>query len=354
MPTRQYHEALARERFNRETRRALVRDLLRRLAGKDTDLLRYEEVARRLRAVRESRRRLESVPLEKIVGSVGRYRDFTREFLPREGADRERWVRLDAALNTLEHMPPVELYKIGEIYFVKDGNHRVSVARVNGLDTIEAYVTEIDAPVELTLDDVERDRWIIKAEQAEFLRQTHLDRIRPDAAIQVTEPGGYPTLLHHIQVHGYLRNQERARQGLPPLSQEEIVASWYDHVYCPLVEAIRRYRLLEQFPGRTEADLYLWIARHREALAARYGLAPLSPDAAVSTFAQVHSERPLARTWKGARLTLHRALGDRKPLGLSDEEFRELRLRHDAGEITLLEAQSRQAAEEDPQDDPPG
>ncbi len=342
MTLRTYHEAIARERFERQTRKALIQDLLGRLAGKDTDLLSYEEVARRLRARSESQRKLEFVPLDKIVGSVGRYRDFTREFLPRDSVNKERWARLDAALNAMETIPPVELYKIGDVYFVKDGNHRVSVARANGLDAIEAYVTEIEAPVDLDLDDFERDRWIIKAEEAEFLRKTRLNEIRPEANIQVTEPGGYPTILNHIEVHGYLRNQELAREGRPErLSWEEIVASWYDNVYRPLVEAMRKHDLLSHFPGRTEADLYLWLARHREELAARYGLAPLSPEATVATFAEVHSAKPLERTLKGVRLGLHRVLGDEKPLGLSDEEFRELRARHEAGEITLLEAEQR-------------
>ncbi len=85
-------------------------------------------------------------------------------------------------------------------------------------------------------------------------------------------------MVHHIEVHRFLRDQELERAGNPErLSWDGAVASWFDTVYMPVVEAIRDYELLHNFPGRTEADLYLWIALHRERLAAAYGLAPLSP-----------------------------------------------------------------------------
>jgi hypothetical protein len=289
------------------------------------------------------------VPLELIVGSVGRYRDFTRTFLPRSGVNEERWARLDAAMNSLEGLPLVELFKIGEVYFVRDGNHRVSVARANGATHIEAYVTEVKTDIPLTLDDFERDRWIIKAEYAEFLEQTGIDELRPGHDLRLTEPGRYEILLHHIEVHRYFRNLELARAGSThSLSWRKAVASWYDHVYMPVVEAIRKYGLMEHFPERTETDLYLWVAHHRERLAKHYGLAPLSPDAAVSTFAEVHSDMPLERTLKGIRLSLHRILGqDEKPLGMTGEEFLEARARHDAGEISLAEAEERHERQKD-------
>jgi hypothetical protein len=340
-------EVAARERYRRSANQAQVVDLLGLVTGADTDLYSYDEVAKRLKARQRIDMGTHMVPLELIVGSVGRYRDFTRTFLPRAGVNKERWTRVAAAMNSLEGLPPVELFKIGEVYFVRDGNHRVSVARANNVTHIEAYVTEVATDIPLTLDDFERDRWIIKAEQREFLQHTGLDEIRPEHGILLTEPGRYEIMLHHIEVHRYLRNMDLDRAGSSNrLTWEDAVASWYDNVYMPVVTAIRDCELMDDFPDRTEADLYLWIALHREGLAAEYGLAPLTPTEAVSTFAEVYSDNPLHRTVKGLRLGLHRVLGnDDAPLGMNEEEVQESRARHDAGEISIAEAEQRQAQE---------
>lgn len=345
MPDAQAVQYESLEKFRRNVNKAQIADLMAKMTGGKVDLLSYDEVAKRIKSRQQIEMGTQMIPLDKIVGSVGRYRDFTRTFLPRAGVSPERWARVDAVMNSLEGFPPIEVYKIGDVYFVRDGNHRVSVARANGLTHIEAYVTEIPTDVPLHMEDFERDQWIIKIERAEFLKETKLDEIRPGHGIEFTEPGRYQILLRHIQVHQYLRNLDLAREGSDHrLSWEEAVASWYDNVYLPVVEAIRRHRLLESFPSRTEADLYLWIAHHREQLAQRYGLAPLSPDAAVSTFAEVHSERPLEQAVRTLKFGLHKALGDLdKPLGMSDEEFAEARARYEAGERTLAEAERQQA-----------
>ena len=122
------------------------------------------------------------------------------------------------------------------------------------------------------------------------------------------------------------------------------MASWYDNVYMPVVHAIRDYDLLHNFPTRTEADLYLWIAHHRERLAREYSLAPLSPTEAVATFAETHADGLLQKALMGLKLGWHRARGgDGIPLGMSEDEFQELRERHAAGELSLAEAEERAA-----------
>jgi hypothetical protein len=337
------------EKYRRNVGKAQVADLMAKMTGANVDLVSYDEVAKRIKARQQIEMGTQMVPLSKIVGSVGRYRDFTRTFLPRAGVNPERWARVDAAMHSMEGFPPIEVYKIGDVYFVRDGNHRVSVARANGLTHIEAYVTEIPTDVPLHMEDFERDQWLIKIERAEFLKETQLDAIRPGHGIELTEPGRYQILLRHIQVHQYLRNLDLERAGSDHrLTWEEAVASWYDNIYLPMVEAIRSHDLLSSFPKRTEADLYLWIAFHREQLAASYGLAPLSPDAAVATFAEVHSERPWEQAVRTLKFEWHRVLGDLdKPLGMSEEEFIESRARHAAGERTLAEAESEEQAQQE-------
>ena len=330
------------ERYHRNAQKAQLADLMGRITGANTDLVSYDEVAKRLRARQRFETGTQTVPLDRIVGSVGRYRDFTRTFLPRTRVNPERWARVDTIMHSFEGYPPVDLYKIGEVYFVRDGNHRVSVARANGLTSIEAYVVEIETDVDLTLDDFERDSWIIKIERTQFLNQTHLDEVRPDHNVAFTEPGRYEILIRHIKVHQYLRNLELDREDADyRLEWDAAVQSWYDNIYLPVVDAIRRDDLLRSFPGRTEADLYLWIVFHREKLANLYGLGPLTPDTAVSTFAETHSERPFDQAVKTLRRSVRKALGDDEiPMGMSEGEFAEARARHDAGERTLLESES--------------
>lgn len=328
------------DRYRRSLTRAQLVDLMGAVTGAKTDLVSYDEVANRLRSRQQIEMGTQTVPLSKIVGSVGRYRDFTRTFLPRQGINAERWARVDAVMNSMEGFPPVELYRIGDVYFVRDGNHRVSVARANNLDQIEAYVTEIPTNVLLTQEDFERDQWIIKIERAEFEKETKLDELRPDNDLCLTEPGRYRILIRHIQVHQYFRNLELDREGSRQrLGWGEAVTSWYDNIYIPVVESIRRHNLLESFPGRTEADLYLWIAYHREQLAKQYDLAPLSAEAAVATFAETHSERAIESAMQGLKLGIRRLFGGLdRPLGMSSEEFADARARHDAGERTVLQA----------------
>lgn len=253
--------AHAVEDFYRARRRAQLNRFLAQLSGGRDQLASYDDVRKRLRAVESAERYLEDVPIDRIVGSVGRYKDFTREFLPRRNADLHRWVGVRQAMTGLEGVPPIEVYRVGDAYFVRDGNHRVSVARGMGLRSIQAYVTPVRSRVRFSPDD-DPESLILKSEQVEFLEKTQLDRLRPEADVVVTEAGGYATLLEHISVHRYFMGIDEDRE----VGWEEAVAHWYDQIYAPIVESIRSSGILRTFPGRSEADLYLWLADHRERL----------------------------------------------------------------------------------------
>ncbi len=182
----------------------------------------FDQVQELVRSRTEIDRGTQLIPISSIIGSVGRYRDFDRAFLPLEGANRERWQRLDVAFNELRDLPPIEVYKIGEVYFVRDGNHRVSVAKANGLDMIEARVTEIRTMVPLT-PETDVDDLIIKAEYAHFLRETHLDETRPDQQIELTEPGRYKILLEHVEVHRYYLGPAMGVRADPGRGRSQLV-----------------------------------------------------------------------------------------------------------------------------------
>jgi len=262
-----YHYSQAVEDFRRARRKAALRDILTKLTGQPDDLLPFEEVRKKLRAVKASKTILEEVPLDHIIGSVGRYRDFTRDFLPRASVDEDRWARVKTAISYGSRFPPVDLYRIGESYFVLDGNHRISIARQVGATHIQAYVTEFHSPVPLS-PDVNLDDLIIKAGFADFLELTHLDVSRPDADFSVTSPGRYRELAEHIYVHRYYIGVEQEQE----IPYEEAAVGWYDKVYMPVVRLIREKGILRDFPKRTETDLYIWVSKYRGELTDALGL----------------------------------------------------------------------------------
>jgi hypothetical protein len=309
--TAPYPASAAADKLDRLQSRGVIPSLLRFFSQKpDETLLSFDQVHELLRSRQGIDRGTHLIPIANIIGSVGRYQDFDRAFLPLSGADAERWKRLDVALNELRNLPPIDVYKIGEVYFVRDGNHRVSVAAANGLTNIEANVTEIATRVPLT-PDVDIDDLIIKIEYAHFLEQTGLDDTRPDQVIELTEPGRYEILLEHIAVHCYYLGLQWGREP----SLEEAAASWYDTVYLPIIEAIRETEVMKEFPHRTEADLYLWVAYHRELLREHYGVMPPDKDVAAA-LAEQFSDRPIARLAKTVARTIHAAV---KAAGASPE-----------------------------------
>jgi hypothetical protein len=247
----------AQDDFERAYRRGFWRKLSSWLTGERNELLPFDAVRDRIPLRGQHYIGLQQVLIEQIVGSLGRYRDFDRAFLPRQVRTRGRWVSIDSAHYDEIILPPVELYKMGEVYFVRDGNHRVSVAREIGQEFVDAYVTEIEVSVPITAD-VQIDDLDLKAEYAAFLDETNLDSIRPGAQIELTLNGEYERLLEHISVHRWYLGEGRGAE----VPYEEAVASWYDNVYTPLVKLINDQQLLENFPGRSEADLYLWIIEY--------------------------------------------------------------------------------------------
>lgn len=263
--------------FNAAHRKASLKSAISLLTGEKIDLLSYSEVLKSLRLQGQVERGRQEIPLDNIIGSVGRYTDFTRDFLPRKSSDSQRWVSVKVATESLVGVPPIEVYKVGDYYFVRDGNHRVSIARQNGQSHIEAYITEVVTRVPLT-GDVDLDNLIIKEEYANFLEITQLDKHIPDLELDVTEPGGYEKLLDHISVNRYFLGKKLERE-IPYL---EGAIDWYKNFYLPTVEIITEKGLLREFPDRTKTDLYLWLLEHRGDLEEELGWKVDSTKAAES------------------------------------------------------------------------
>jgi nucleotide-binding universal stress UspA family protein len=306
--------------FREARRRAAMEQILARLRGGSADLLSYEEVREKLKAQVSQAVELKEIPLAAIVGSVGRYTDFTRSFLPKHDSDRERWARVEMAVTDLSGTPPIEVYQIGDVYFVRDGHHRVSVARKFGATQIQAYVTEIHSRVPLS-PDTQADDLILKAEHAGFLEKTSLDRLRPGADASTTVPGSYQTLEEHIEVHRYFMGLEQQRE----IPYEEAVAHWYDEVYWPVVQAIRGQGILDDFPGRTETDLYLWVAEHRAVLEQTLGW-EIETEMAIADLATRHSSKARRVVARVGERILDLVVPDEFEAGPPPGQWREERL----------------------------
>ena len=263
--------------FSRARRRAFLRRIgafLRQDPGSN-QLLSFDEVKSALGAVEQVYLGMREVPVEKIVGSVGRHRDFDRAFLPSTGDLEARWKRIDQMMHRAEELPPVSLYKIGDAYFVRDGNHRVSVAHQLGVEMIDAEVIELRSrvPIDsaLTASDL-----LHKIEQRRLLERLPLDRVLPEIRLELSDVADYRRLATYIEAHGF-RLSQLWKRYVPP---EEVLRDWYEYQYAPIAEMVREERILDAFPGRTELDLYLWISNHRERLALEARDEAIPPKAA--------------------------------------------------------------------------
>ncbi len=263
--------------FSAARLKSFFRNVLAFLLGQRNELLSYDDVREKLRIGGPVYRGLRTVRVDQIVGSVNRYRDFDRAFLPTQNYTADRWLKINRAFYQDVSLPPVLLYKVGDVYFVVDGNHRVSVARERGQEYLEADVRECSIRVPLT-PDVQPDDLELLGERVMFLERTRLDKLRPDAQLELTILGGYERLLEHIAVHKYYLGLDWRRD----IGDEEAVAHWYDTVYLLLIEAIHKTNVIEKFPRRTEGDLYLWVIDHQHYL--RESQPGVTPEQAAEHF----------------------------------------------------------------------
>jgi nucleotide-binding universal stress UspA family protein len=292
--------------FREARRRAAVHAVLGRLHGTSLALLSYEDVADRLRITGQVERGVREIPLEKIVGSVGRYDEFDRSFLPLTNHDAQRWAGVRAAAADPTGLPPIDVYQIDDVYFVIDGNHRVSIARHMGLEFLAAHIIEIKTRVPFP-DDMRHDELILASEQAAFLDHTRLDRLRPEAELATSLPGQYDKLENHIEVHRFFIEMKEEHT----LSDEEAVSRWYDEAYLPVVEAIREHGLLRGFNHRTETDLYLWIAENQAALRNELGW-EIGPQTAVENFSLPPQAGPQSRLGRFYSRVIHAVVPKRR------------------------------------------
>jgi hypothetical protein len=270
--------------YDRARRKAFLHDLVSFFTREPHTLISYADVRDRVTLEGESYRGMQEVPVDQIVGSVDRFRDFDRSFLPKRKNTANRWKSIDRAYYQDVVLPPIQLYKVGDIYFVKDGNHRVSVARERGVAFIDAEV--IEGHIRMPIDSSMSPRKLLhQVEYAEFLRRTNLDRTRPQHDIRPTALGRYDEIVTHIEGRRRLTEQ---RTGAPA-TMSDAAADWYDNVYLPVALAVREQRLLREFPDRSEADVYLWVMANRVQIQMQAG-SRLSPEHSTRAYREIEGE----------------------------------------------------------------
>jgi hypothetical protein len=247
-----YERSLAESDWLRARRKLLYQEVVCHIKACSVDLFSFDKLRNTLNLKQKVYRGLQEVRVDHIRGSVGRYTDFSSAFLPRKKHMRDRWLGIDLAMQK-GITPPVELYQIGQTYFVMDGNHRVSVAKELDYITIEAEVWEFPSPSGSNKDS-DLDQELIRLEQDAFRDRVGVMNTEAARSIVFTQPGGCEALAGQIEIYraGVQQNQNIS------LSFEEAFQAWYEEVYLPAIEAIREMGILPVFPDRTEADLFIW------------------------------------------------------------------------------------------------
>lgn len=235
-------------------------------------LLSFEVEQARRGAYSRSDRGLRMVPVERVVGSVGRTDALDARFRYRRGVDpRGADSRLSRVRQLFDagRVPPVDLYRVGDDYFVVDGHHRLRIALERGQLEVEAHVVEY-------LPDRTDPADAVFHERRAFVRATGLREVR------ATEVGRYPRLLGRVQDHRHELARDHAARAhaltapfrLPiedPLDLRTAARDWYEREFQPVAEVLRAERLPEQFPGKALGDLYGYVCDHRWYLSERRG-----------------------------------------------------------------------------------
>jgi hypothetical protein len=248
----------AQSDFTRARRAGLLADIGRRLRREPDDvglMLPFEEVVEALGRTGQRDVGLLVVPLDAIVGTVDRTADFDRRLRPTSARLRSRWERIAAAHRRGESLPPVSLYKVGDLYFVRDGHHRVSVARSLGRKDIDAYVVEVTTRVPIGADTRVSDL-PLKDHERLFRERVPLDGAAR-RRISLSDPWDFGMLAEAVEAWGFRAMQQRGTY----MDRAEVARLWFTEEYEPVVELLRAGDLIES--GETETDAYLRVAGDR-------------------------------------------------------------------------------------------
>ncbi|MBQ3837314.1 MAG: transcriptional regulator [Treponema sp.] len=280
------------EDFSKVRNKALVNSLQHFLSPEETQLISLNDIKEMLHPDNEVYVGMKTVPVENIIGSEGRYNDFDNLFFPKHSHLKNRWLNIDKAYMKGVILPAVTLYEIGGVYFVRDGNHRVSVAKARGVEFIDAEVTSLRTEIRLkpgkSMDTIIKQ--IIAYEKRLFYAKTNYGDITGDWSLDFTATGQYDVIYNHILTHKYYINQKQVAE----ISMTDAIMSWFNTVYMPVVNTIMQHKIMRKFKRRTVSDLYVWLIKYWDELKKALG-EDLPLDDVLEDFTHNYSESLLAK-----------------------------------------------------------
>lgn len=261
--------AQSEEDFNRAHTKAFINEIQHFLSPEEAKLISLNDVKQLIKSNAETYMGMQVIPINKIVGSEGRYNDFDNRFFPKSSHLRNRWEHVDQAALASIDLPPIKVYEISGLYFVRDGNHRVSVAKARGTEFIDAEVVSLQSEIKLKTPDNMKDiiKQIINYEKRNFYAETCFGDITDYWCLDFSSTGRYDVIYNHILTHKYYMNLNKTEE----VSMEDAIESWFSTVYLPLTIAVQNNHILRSFPGRTVGDLYVWAVRYWDDLKQKFG-----------------------------------------------------------------------------------
>ncbi len=302
-----FEQAQTEEDFAKARNKAFFNEIQHLLSPEEASLISLNDVKQLIRPINETYLGMKVIPIDKIIGSEGRYKDFDNNFFPKSSHLRHRWEHVDEAAIKSITLPPIKVYEIDGLYFVRDGNHRVSVAKARGTEFIDAEVVTLQSEIKLKKPNNMNDivKQIINYEKRLFYAETSFGDITDFWCLDFSRAGRYDVIYNHILTHKYFLNQQQEDE----VSMEDAILSWFTKVYVPIISTIQKKKILKKFPKRTYSDLYVWIVRYWDDLKHKFGNNEIPIDMAVEDFTKKY-KIPLYKRFINnfKRIVLRRAI----------------------------------------------
>lgn len=264
-----FTESQASEDFSKARNKAFFNEIQHFLSPEEARLISLNDVKQIIKPSNETYIGMKVIPIDKIVGSEGRFKDFDNKFFPKRSHLKNRWSHVDEAAIQSINLPPIKVYELAGLYFVRDGNHRVSVAKSRGTEFIDAEVVSLQSEIKLkkpnNLADVIKQ--IINYEKRVFYSETGFGDITDYWCLDFSSTGQYDVIYNHILTHKYYMNQDKEEE----VTLQDAIDSWFKTVYLPLISIIQKKHILRSFPKKTVGDLYVWIIRFWDDLKHKFG-----------------------------------------------------------------------------------
>lgn len=293
--------------FSKAHNKALFNEIQHLLNPEEASLISLQDIKTLLKPKNEVYKGMEVIPVKLIVGSEGRYSDFDNHFFPKSNFLKNRWERVDMAHYQDVILPAISVYELGGLYFVRDGNHRVSVAKSKGIENIDAEVVSLQTEIKLKPGSSKKQmvRQVIEYEKRVFYMETNFGDLTDYWCLDFSTPGQYDVIYNHILCHKYYMNINKTEE----IPMEEAVLSWFQNVYLPVINVIVKRRIIKRFQGRTNADLYVFLIKYWDELKQKFGNEfPL--EVAAKDFTEHYGKISLPRKFKNfiARIRMKKTL----------------------------------------------